>query len=429
MSNHRAELRRWKGIAAVLAIALFSSIFVLSRSWSPEPVIFSEADFRGLDIDRSDKLRLKAADFSDLPGWKEDRVSEVLPALVRSCRVFVDRDDEKTLGKNGLGGTAGDWQTVCGELLSFASSTDPDEDKLREWIQESFDLWQVTNRGRAKGLFTGYYEASLKGSRRRHGSYLTPLYRRPPELATVDLGAFREEFTGRKITGKVDGSTFVPFADRSRIDEGALRARRLELVWIDDPVDAFFLQIQGSGRVQLDDGGELRVGYAGQNGHPYFAIGRELIDRGAVSREKMSMQAIRDWLEENPGEVSSVLQMNASYVFFQALQGEGPLGSLGVAVTPGRSLAVDRNFLPLGVPLFLDSEQPVPFQDGDVRPLRRLMVAQDTGGAIKGPVRGDVFWGHGEVASETAGRMKEEGRLWILLPMGMKVPEDLLVTQ
>jgi len=193
---------------------------------------------------------------------------------------------------------------------------------------------------------------------------------------------------------------------------------------MDDPVDAFFLEIQGSGSIELEGGGELRVGYGAQNGFPYVAIGRELVTRGALPKEKVSMQSIREWLEAHPDEAAEVMRKNASYVFFREQPGEGPLGSLGVPLTPGRSLAVDPLFVPLGVPLWLDSTLPAA-ADGSERPLRRLVVAQDTGGAIRGPVRGDVFWGAGDKAADLAGRMRQPGRLWLLLPRTVTLPPEL----
>jgi membrane-bound lytic murein transglycosylase A len=216
----------------------------------------------------------------------------------------------------------------------------------------------------------------------------------------------------------------VPFSDRATIDSGSIAHRGLELCWVDDAVDAFFLHIQGSGVVELDGGGVMRVGYAAQNGHAYTSIGRVLMDRGELPKEEVSMQSIRAWLGAHPDQAASILHENASYIFFHELTGEGPLGSLGVPLTAGRSLAVDRAFLPLGLPLWLDAEAPVAFGDGTTE-LRRMVVAQDTGGAIKGPVRGDVFWGHGEEAAEVAGRMKHQGRLWLLLPKGFVPPEEL----
>ena len=210
----------------------------------------------------------------------------------------------------------------------------------------------------------------------------------------------------------------IPYHNRHQIERGALRGRKLELVWVDSAADAFFLHIQGSGRIRLRDGSVLRVGYAGTNGHPYTAIGRDLIARGAILREKMSMQAIRDWMSANPAEGAALMRTNKSYIFFRELTGPGPLGAQGVALTPERSIAVDRSALPLGLPVWLDTTLP----DGAATPYRRLMVAQDTGGAIKGAVRADVFWGPGARAARMAGAMKSPGRYWFLIPRLAKTP-------
>jgi membrane-bound lytic murein transglycosylase A len=203
-----------------------------------------------------------------------------------------------------------------------------------------------------------------------------------------------------------------PYETRQEIDAGRLSGRDLELLWVDDPLDAFFLHIQGSGRVRLADGETVRVGYAGQNGQPYVAIGRLLAERGALRRDEVSLQSIRDWLAAHPAEAAEVLAANPSYVFFRLLEGDGPIGAHGVALTPGRSLAVDPSFVPLGVPVWLDTTDPL----DERRPLRRLMMAQDTGGAIRGAIRGDVFWGAGEEAKARAGRMRSRGRYYLLLP-------------
>jgi membrane-bound lytic murein transglycosylase A len=203
-----------------------------------------------------------------------------------------------------------------------------------------------------------------------------------------------------------------PYEPRARIVEGALGARGRPIVWVDDATEAFFLEVQGAGRVVLEDGRVMRVGFAAQNGHPYVPIGRVLVERGALPRDGVSMQSIKAWLAANPAEAAAIRNANPSYVFFRALDGDGPLGSEGVALTPGRSLAVDRSFLPMGVPVFLDADDPL---DPKAR-VARLMMAQDTGGAIRGPVRGDVFWGAGKDAEERAGRMRSTGRVWLLLP-------------
>ena len=357
-----------------------------------------------------DRLVLLPAAWSDLPGWSSDDLSEALPALRRSCKVFARRDPAAQIGSDALAGAVSDWLDPC---ASFATAGG--DEALRVLIEERFTPVQVLNNQEDQGLFTGYYEPSLSGSRTQSEVYRVPLLRKPADLITVDLEPFHDRFAGSRISGRVAEETFMPYYERAEITAGALDPQQLELVWVDDPVDAFFLHIQGSGRVGLDDGSEMRVGYAGQNGRPYYAIGRELVERGYLALEDVSMQSIRAWLSEHQEEAEEVMATNRSYVFFHELEGDGPVGTMGVALTPRRSLAVDRKFLPLGIPVWLDGLAPEPFAEGD-RPLQRLLVTQDTGGAIKGPVRGDVFWGHGPEAEEIAGRMKHQGRLWILLP-------------
>lgn len=374
------------------------------------------------------RLELSPATFGELPGWASDRTARALPALLRSCEAFEAQPDERSLGgaREGLvAGTVGDWRPFCQGLEELAADTGmagrdawsrADHDAVRALLERHLRPHAVTDRGDPEGFFTGYYEPTLQGSRQRSERFSVPLYLRPPELVAVDLGAFRPDLAGRRIAGRVEGERLVPFLDREAIDRGGLEGRGLELLWVDDPVDAFFLQVQGSGRVELAGGGSVRVGYAGQNGHPYVAIGRDLVERGAMELEEVSMQSIRAWLAAHPEEAPGVLRSNPSYVFFRRLEEEGPVGSQGVVLSPGRSLAVDRSFLPLGVPLWLDGAAPAPGRPGEELPLRRLMVAQDTGGAIRGPVRGDVFWGPGEEAEDVAGRMRHPGRLWLLSP-------------
>lgn len=358
----------------------------------------------------SDRRVLRPTRFSELPGWADDPLAEALPALRRSCELFLEREPGTPLPPTEVGGTVADWATPCRELLSA-----DDTAALRKVLEARFTPLQVLNNTSETGLFTGYYEPSMPGSRQRRSGDQVPLYRKPPDLVTVDLEAFHDRFAGSRISGRVADGTFKPYHERLAISTGALEGRGLELAWVDDPVDAFFLHIQGSGRIELADGGEMRVGYAGQNGRPYYAIGRELVERGALTLEEVSMQSIRQWLADNPMAAREVMATNPSYVFFRELKGEGPVGTQGVALTPRRSLAVDRDFLPMGVPVWLDATAPT-VDGASEQPVRRLLVAQDTGGAIKGPVRGDIFWGHGPEAEAIAGRMKHEGRLWILLP-------------
>jgi membrane-bound lytic murein transglycosylase A len=363
-----------------------------------------------------DRLVLEPSTFADLTGWKEDAVEEAVPAFLRSCRRIAALPDEAPVAGEPFAGLARDWKPACTE----ASELPPgNRQAARRFFETRFRPFSVLNNKNPLGLFTGYYEPLLHGSRKRGGKYTVPLYTRPSELVMVDLGDFRADLKGKRIAGKVEDGTLVPYPDRKAIDAGALAGRKLEVVWVDDPIDAFFLHVQGSGRVQLAEGGEMRLGYAAQNGHPYTAIGRELINRGALRREEVSLQTIRAWLEAHPKEAREVMETNPSYVFFQKLEGEGPLGAQGVPLTPGRSLAVDLQHVPLGVPLWLVSGMPSPHEGEPDRKLRRLLVTQDTGGAIRGPVRGDVFWGFGEEAETIAGRMRHRGKMWLLLPRAL----------
>ncbi|MEP3244024.1 MAG: MltA domain-containing protein [Sneathiella sp.] len=388
----------------LLAIG-FSLLFWLLSEQQPAP---------------KDKLSLKQAEFSDLTGWREDDLNGYLAAFQKSCAKILTLPDSRSLGAGKTAGTAADWKDLCEKSKALP----PEAAVIRPFLEKNFTPFEVRNNNMETGLFTGYYEASLKGSLEKSDVYHTPLYLRPDELVMVNLGRFRDSLKGQRIAGLVKGGELVPFADRSKIETGSLAGRDLEIVWVDSAVDAFFLHIQGSGRVELQEGGDLRVGYAAQNGHPYFAIGKTLIEEGHVPREKMSMQAIRGWLDENPDRAQEVMNKNASYIFFRKLETDGPIGAQGVELTPKRSLAVDRKWMPLGVPIWLETEL-IDEQTENSTPFNRLMMAQDTGGAIRGPVRGDVFWGHGDEAYEKAGSMKSEGRYWILLPNAVAIKKAL----
>jgi len=354
-------------------------------------------------------LALQPVAFDEIPGWRADDVSAALPALIRSCGRLNGQPENRPVGPGGgLAGTVADWQPVCGALARVPTG---DDAALRRALEELFTPFRTLGDGKDHGTFTGYYEAELDGALFPGAGYDVPLYGRPDDLITVNLGRFRADLAGERIVGRVAEGELVPYYTRAEIDAGALDGRNLELLWASDPVDVFFLHVQGSGRVRLPDGGTRRIGFAATNGLDFYAIGRALLEEGDISRGQASMQAIRDWLRGHPARAAEVMRRNARYVFFRWIDGDGPIGSQGVALTPGRSLAVDPAFLPLGVPVFLDTAWP-----GSDRPLRRLMVAQDTGGAIKGPIRGDVFWGTGEEALAQAGRMKQDGRLYLLLP-------------
>jgi membrane-bound lytic murein transglycosylase A len=361
-------------------------------------------------------LQLRPIAFDQLEGWQQDDPSAALGAFRRSCARLAGLPDARAMADDPtmaqLAGTLGAWRGACAAAAAPASP-----DQARAFFEDWFQPFAVTDRDQALGLFTGYYEPLLHGSRRFGGPFTVPLYRAPDDLIQVDLGSFKPDLAGQTIAGRIDGGQLVPYYERAEIDGGALTGRDLELVWVDDPVATFFLQIQGSGQVQLDDGERIRLGYAGQNGHRYRAIGRDLVELGAMSLEEVSLQTIRDWLIAHPQQARQVMARNASYVFFRERPeldpADGPLGAQGVPLTAGRSLAVDRHYIPLGAPVWLETTAPWPGGEG---PLRRLMVAQDSGGAIKGPVRGDVFWGSGARAEMIAGHMRSEGRYVVLLP-------------
>lgn len=373
-----------------------------------------------------DKLVLKPVGFADLPGWSADDHAAALPTLLRTCARFAKQPDDTRLpptpgdstqgaGALGIGGTLADWRPACAAAAQVPAN---DAMAARRFFESQFHPFRAANNRDTGGLFTGYYEAELRGSRAPSATYATPLYRTPNDLVSVDLSDFSPEFAGRTIAGKVVQGKLKPYDDRAAIEKGALKERGLELIWVDDPVDAFFLHIQGSGRITLDDGSVVRVGYANKNGHIYTAIGRELVKRGVMTTDQVSMQSLRAWLKANPGDAEALMDANRSYVFFREVPGaqadEGPLGAQSVPLTPGRSLAVDRKFVPLGVPVWLDAGNP---DDKSARRLRQLLIAQDTGGAIRGPVRGDVFWGWGEQAAARAGAMRDRGEYYILLPL------------
>jgi membrane-bound lytic murein transglycosylase A len=416
MSSHKLP-RMSRRSAVLLAfvvlvlIALGLRLWLSSRSGGED----SLAGFFDL-VPSEDRLALEAVSFSALPGWQTDAVEEAVPALLRSCQRITALPDTASVDDEPFAGKAADWREVCAAAKALPPG---DRAAARRFFESRFRPWAARNNRNPFGLFTGYYEPLLHGSRKREGKYTVPIYNRPPELVMVDLGRFREDLEGKRIAGQVVSGDLVPFHDRRQIEAGALAGRDLEIVWADDPVDVFFLHVQGSGRVQLADGGELRIGYAAQNGHPYTAIGRELINRGALRSEEVSMQTIRAWLAAHPQQAREVMERNASFIFFRTIEGDGPLGAEGVPLTAGRSLAVDLRYHSLGVPVWLVCGAPSPRDGEPVRKIHRLMVAQDTGGAIQGPVRGDVFWGFGDEAESVAGRMKHQGRMWLLLPKGL----------
>ena len=351
--------------------------------------------------------RYEKADWPELPGWGDGQ-TDAWAGWLRSC--FALR--QQTM-----------WRRAC----AAAPGVPPgDAVAQQRFFENHFTPYRVANAdGSQTGLITGYYEPLLQGSRRRTARFRFPLYAPPPDLVAVDLAELNPELKDRRVRGRVvatpNGSKVVPYYARSEITSGTAPVKGLEIAWVEDPVELFFLQVQGSGRLRLPDGATMRVGYADHNGHPYRSIGRWLVDAGEMPLEQASMQGIKTWVKRNPERANELLNQNPAFVFFRELPAtngdEGPLGSLGVPLTPGRSVAADPRSIPLGAPVFLATTWPL-----STRPLQRLMLAQDTGSAIRGPVRADFFWGFGADAAEQAGRMKQPGSLWLLWPNGEALP-------
>jgi membrane-bound lytic murein transglycosylase A len=362
--------RSWRILLLVIGLALAltaAAIVVYLQRGKPAP-----------------RLTLMPAQYDQLAGWREDSVAAALPAFLKSCAAVASRSATAALDgrtKGGDFGTAGEWRPLCTAAEQLPTG---DDKAAREFFETAFVPLLAGNNGDSEGLFTGYFEITLDGSRRRGGPFQTPIYRRPSDPARFS---------------------------RAEIEDGALNGQGLEILWVDNPIDAFFLEIQGSGRVRMPDRSIVRIGYDGGNGKPYVAVGRLLLERGVLPREQVTMASIRRWMAEHPKEGAELRRENPSFVFFREIVGDGPLGAQRVVLTAGRSLAVDRAFIPLGVPIWLEAQER--FSAGK---FRRLVIGQDAGGAIKGPVRGDLFWGHGADAASGAGAMNARGHYYLLLP-------------
>ncbi len=333
-----------------------------------------------------------------LPDWQTLDLAPTLPALLQSCQVLKNKPN---------------WKEICARAEQLVAG---DSAALRTFYEEWFTPYQVFNPdGSEHGMITGYYEPLLKGSRVKTQRFRYPLYAAPDDMLHIDLGAAYPQLKDLRLRGRLQGKRVVPYYSRAEIDDGTGAFKGRELYWVENEVELFFLQIQGSGRIELADGAQIKVGYAEQNGHPYVSIGKKLVEMGELKLEEASMQGIKAWAKKNPNKLTALLDQNPSYVFFRELPDNlsAPLGALGVPLTNEYSIAVDPRTIPLGAPVFLATTYP-----NDSAPLNRLMLAQDTGGAIKGAVRADFFWGFGELAGMQAGKMKQQGRLWVLFPKG-----------
>ncbi len=328
--------------------------------------------------------------------WQRDDLAQAWPAMQAQCPRMTRK--------------SADWEPIC---ESVAQLQNPTSDEVRAFMQQHFKPHRVHGKnGKLDGLITGYYEPVLDGSRTRTEQFAYPIYAQPEDMLIIELADIYPKLKGMRLRGRLDGNRVLPYWSREEIDGPEQPLAGKEIIWIDDPYGSFFTQIQGSGRVRLQDGSMVGVGYANQNGHPYFAVGKKLVEIGALSLQEVSLFTIKQWLHDNPDRAPEILNANPSYVFFELRESvdEGPRGSLNVPLTSERSIAVDRRVIPLGTPVWLQTTLP------DGAAYERLMIAQDTGGAITGPVRADVFFGIGERAEQLAGEMKQRGQMFALLP-------------
>ncbi len=345
---------------------------------------------------------MQVARWADLPGWSEDDLRAAWPAFMQSCLALASKPTWLL------------WRAACVEAKELAAN---DNSTLHRFFESRFEPYLLTNPdGTTSGLVTGYYEPLLNGARQRSATFSQAVLGVPADLLDIELADLLPDLKNMRLRGRLQGNKVIPYYSRADIAAREADYADRVLLWVDDAIELFFLQIQGSGRVKLPDGSVVRIAYADQNGHPYQSIGRVLIDRGELKPEQASMQGIQAWARANPEKLNDVLNSNPSYVFFREVQSrenEGPQGAMGVPLTAERSIAVDPRQVPLGAPVFLSTTQP-----NSSAPLRRLMLAQDTGGAIRGVVRADLFWGFGAQAGSQAGKMKQQGQMWVLLPPG-----------
>jgi membrane-bound lytic murein transglycosylase A len=346
---------------------------------------------------------LKKSDWSAIESsFESDNLLLAWTAWLRSCSALKQKDA---------------WKKVC-DLAEDIK--EPSDENIKNYFKKYFNPYSATNMdGSDSGIITGYYQPILKGSKVKTSHYKVPLYTTPKDLITVDLSEVYPELKSKRLRGKLAENKLIPYLSRAEIDGRGSPLAGNEIVWVEDPVEAFFLEIQGSGIIQFDNGEAMQIGYADQNGYPFKAIGSTLVQKKEITMAEASMEGIKNWARKNITKLREFLNMNASYVFFRELPNDlpGPIGALGVSIEAERSVAIDPKFIPLGAPIFLSTTQP-----SSSDPLERLMMAQDTGGAIRGGVRADFYWGSGDEAGRRAGSMKQQGKIWALLPKDFVFP-------
>lgn len=414
MSNHMTKKLRLSWCSAVL-----SSLIVAGCASSPTTKTADcscpPPEKQAVSAPKDEKIALPLftqSGFDALPGWAKANHRRYLESFVEQCSADGNALAKRKATPTGLLEACRKARQHLNEQSSLTAQI---------WIEANFDVWQFQQEdGNKEGLLTGYFEPELKGSRVAKGPYIAPLYGVPSDMITVKLDDIYPELKGKRLRGRLQGDTLVPFFERGEWERLG-PDREKPLVWIDDKLDAFLLQVQGSGRVSLPDGSVIRLSYADQNGHPYKSIGRVLVDRGELTVEQATIPGIRKWAQANPGKLDGLLNANPSVVFFKENKllnpNEGPVGAMGVPLTARLSLAIDRQKVPYGSMVWIESSNPI-----DNSPIVQGTLAQDTGGAIRGRVRADYFWGTGHAAGEAAGLTRQPLKMWLLWPKTVPLP-------
>lgn len=385
-----------KKLGLLLLIACLSACS-FERRTSPSAVIGAETG-----------VELQPSSYNQLKNFNHDNLHEAIPAFAKSCEAVAVKPD--LLQKAQIKITPEAYLRACHRFRALNITTDKE---MRSFLRENFQPYLVLYNLNDKGKFTSYYEAELNASRQKHGKYKYPIYGRPNDLLEIKLRDFDSSLPDKRLLGRMQNNKIVPYYTRAEIERNGLNAP--VILWGDDAVDIYLMQIQGSAVAVLDDGSSVRIRYADNNGHNFVGIGSILLKKGLLKPGEASMDKIRDWLKANPQTAQVNMDENPRFIFHRISDVDGPVGALGVSLTSGRSLAVDNAYIPLGSLLWLETTAP------DNEPLQKLVLAQDIGGAIKGVIRGDYFWGHGEEALLSAGKMNAAGRYYILIPRGSEV--------
>jgi membrane-bound lytic murein transglycosylase A len=397
-------------LIAIVAAAALGLVETARAAPTPVPHLLSGTD-----------IQFEPLDWTAVDGWTLDDTAAAFATFQQSCKPLIAaakakrpprRETDRRVFRHALA-------AVCVEAAKLDA---PDSATARKFFEKNFRPVQIGALGEENGFYTGYYEPIVEGSRFPSDEYDVPIYARPSNLVPAHRRSARGEFPNRGRVGRRFGRRhIVPYYDRGEIEDGVLAGRGLEICWLKDPIDAFFLQIQGSARVKLDTGKTLRLNYAAHNGLPYTPVGRILIDRGLIPKAEMSMDRIREWMNNNPTEADQLRRQNRSYVFMRETglaDDDEAVGAQGVPLTPRRSIAVDRRLHVYGTPVFVSADLPID-SEAPVTPFRQLMIAQDTGSAIVGPARADIYFGAGKEAGEIAGRLKQSGKFVMLVPRAL----------